>query len=67
MNWNSVIFTEETGSVLKKYKNEYCNISRAKKVIRVVKHPPKIHLWNCFSSKDLMLYIFSLVYLILKK
>ena len=60
MNWNSVIFTDETTVVLKKYKRKYWSISRSKKVIRVVKHPPKIHLWSCFSSKGFgALYFFT--------
>ena len=67
MNWNSVIFTDETTIVLNKYKRKYLSLSRSKKVIRVVKHPPKIHLWSFFHQKDLVLSIFSLAYSIVQK
>ena len=62
MNWNSVIFTDETTVVLKKYKRKYWSISRSKKVIRVVKHPPKIHLWSCFSSKGFLIFSYYLIW-----
>ena len=59
-DWNSVIFTEETTFELKKYKRKYWGTARHKKVLRVVKHPPKIHVWGCFSWNGFgKLYFFT--------
>ena len=59
-DWNSVIFTDESTFVLKKYKRKFCGTFRMKKIIRTIKHSPKIHLWGCFSAHGFgKLYFFT--------
>ena len=57
-DWNSVIFTDETTFELKKYKRKYWGTARHKKVLRVVKHPPKFMFGDVFLGMDLESYIF---------
>ena len=59
-DWNSVIFTDESTFVLKKYKRKFWDNSRMKRIIRTIKHPPKIHVCGCFSAHGFgKLYFFT--------
>ena len=49
--WNNVIFTVETTFVLKSYKKRFWGFLDRLKILRIVKHPFKIHVWGNFSSK----------------
>ena len=49
-DWNSVIFTDESTFILKKYKRKFWGTSKMKRIIRTIKHPPKIHVSGCFSA-----------------
>jgi transposase len=49
-DWNRVIFTDESTFQLYSSKKKVWQFARNKKVFRTVKHPPKIHVWGCFSA-----------------
>ena len=51
MDWDQVIFSDETTLYLNLTKRWVWNLPGGKKVIRTVKHPIKVNLWGCFSSK----------------
>ena len=51
MDWNQVIFTDETTVHLNCVKGMVWNLPGKKKVVRTVKHPVKVNVWGCFSSK----------------
>jgi transposase len=50
-DWNQVIFSDETTVYLNKAKGRVWNLPGKKKVARTVKHPTKVNVWGCFSSK----------------
>lgn len=50
-NWDHVIFTDETTVRLNHVKGFVWNLPGRKKVIRTVKHPVKVNVWGCFSSR----------------
>ena len=50
-NWDRVIFSDETTVRLNCVKGLVWNLPGKKKVIRTVKHPVKVNVWGCFSSK----------------
>jgi len=45
-----VIFTDESTFQLFKSKKKVWQFAGRKKVFRSIKHPPKIHVWECFSA-----------------
>ena len=51
MDWDQVIFSDETTIRLNSVKGMFWNLPGKKKVIRTVKHPLKVNVWGCFSSK----------------
>lgn len=60
IDWDDVIFSDETTFKCTRYKRKYWANSGAKKFISRVKHPPKIHVWGCFSSHGFgALYLFK--------
>jgi transposase len=50
-NWDQVIFSDEMTVYLNRMKRRVWNLPGGKKVIRTVKHPVKVNVWGCFSSK----------------
>jgi transposase len=50
-NWDRVIFSDEMTVYLNRLKRLVWNLPGKKKVIRTVKHPVKVNVWGCFSSK----------------
>ena len=50
-DWNQVIFSDETTIRLNSVKGLVWNFPEKKKVVRTVKHPIKVNVWGCFSSK----------------
>ncbi|CAF1683145.1 unnamed protein product, partial [Adineta ricciae] len=48
-NWNNVIFTDEKTFKLGNSGRKVWRFPGVKKVVRTVKHPPKLHVWGCFS------------------
>jgi transposase len=48
-DWNQVIFTDESTFQLFPSKKKVWQFIERKKVFRTVKHPPKVHVWGCFS------------------
>jgi transposase len=50
VDWNYVIFSDESTFTLKGYNRKYWHKRGSRKVLRVIKHAPKIHVWGCFSS-----------------
>lgn len=60
INWDQVIFSDESTFILKSYKRKYWTTGIHRKVLRFVKHPQKIHVWGCFCSSGFgRLYIFK--------
>ena len=51
IDWNQVIFSDETTIRLNSVKGLVWNFPEKKKVVRTVKHPIKVNVWGCFSSK----------------
>ncbi|CAF1518427.1 unnamed protein product [Adineta ricciae] len=51
MDWNEVIFSDETTICLNSVKGLVWNLPGKKKVVRTVKYPIKVNVWGCFSSK----------------
>ena len=49
-DWNRVVFTDESTFQLYTSKKKVWQFGGRKKVFRSVKHPPKVHVWGCFSS-----------------
>ncbi|CAI2186031.1 13179_t:CDS:2 [Funneliformis geosporum] len=49
-DWNQVIFTDESTFQLYTSKKKVWQFPGRKKVFRSVKHPPKVHVWGCFSA-----------------
>jgi transposase len=50
-DWDRVIFSDEMAVYLNRVKRRVWNLPGKKKVIRNVKHPVKVNVWGCFSSK----------------
>ena len=50
MDWNQVIFSNQTTIRLNCVKGLLWNLP-GKKVLQTVKHPIKVTIWGCFSSK----------------
>lgn len=60
IDWNKVIFSDESSFVLKGIKKKYWSRGINRKIFHVVKHPQKIHVWGCFCSKGFgKLHIFK--------
>lgn len=50
-DWNRVVFTDETTIQLFQSPNRVWKRKGEMVVASTVKHPPKVHVWGCFSSK----------------
>lgn len=50
-DWDQVIFSDETTIYLNQVKGRVWNLPGKKKVARTVKHPTKVNVWGCFSSR----------------
>jgi transposase len=50
-NWDHVIFTDESSFQLFQSNRKVWQFIKKRKVFRTVKHPPKVHVWGCFSSQ----------------
>jgi transposase len=50
-NWDQVILSDETTIRMNSVKGMVWNLPGKKKVVRTVKHPIKVNVWGCFSSK----------------
>ena len=50
-NWDQVIFSDETTVRLNSVKGLVWNLPGKKKMVRTVKHPIKVNIWGCFSSR----------------
>ena len=48
---NQVIFTDETTVSSELCQRNGMELTWKKKVVRTVKHPVKVNVWGCFSSK----------------
>ena len=56
LDWNDVIFTDETILKCTRYKRRYWGYCGARKI----KHPPKIYIWGCFLAHGFgTLYLFT--------
>lgn len=51
MDWNQVVFTDETTVVLNKPPSRLWQRPGARVPVWTIKHPLKLHIWGCFSSK----------------
>jgi len=49
-DWSQVIFTDESTFQLFTSKKKVWQFVGRRKVFRSVKHPPKVHVWGCFSA-----------------
>ena len=49
VNWNRIVFTDETTLRLNQLKRCVWNLPGKRKVFRTVKYPVKVNLWGCFS------------------
>ena len=49
--WDKVIFTDESTFYLHTKRLKTWSFPWKKKVFRSVKHPAKVNVWGCFSSK----------------
>jgi hypothetical protein len=50
-DWNQVIFTDESTFQLFRSNKKVWQFGGRRKVFRTVKHPPKVHVWGCFSAQ----------------
>jgi transposase len=50
-NWDQIIFSDESTIRMNSVKGMVWNLPGKKKVVRTVKHPIKVNVWGCFSSK----------------
>ena len=50
-DWDLVIFSDETTVYLNQVKGRVWNPPGNKKIVRTVKHPTKVNVWGCFSSR----------------
>jgi transposase len=50
-DWDQVIFSDEATVYLNQVKGRVWNPPGNKKVVRTVKHPTKVNVWGCFSSR----------------
>lgn len=50
-NWNRVIFSDEMTVYLNRVKRRVWYLPGNRKVVLTVKHPVKVNVWGCFSSK----------------
>jgi transposase len=50
-DWNRVIFTDESTFQLYQSHRKVWQFIERRKVFRTVKHPPKVHVWGCFSAR----------------
>lgn len=50
-DWSRVIFTDESTFQLYTSKKKVWQFIGRRKIFRTVKHPPKVHVWGCFSSQ----------------
>jgi transposase len=58
-DWNTVLFTDESTININMRKKRVWQRPGKRTVIRVVKHPVKVHIWGCVSSKGFgQCYIF---------
>jgi transposase len=51
-DWSKVVFTDETTIQLFQNPSRVWKKKGKKFVVSTVKHPPKVHVWGCFSSKE---------------
>lgn len=51
IDWNQVLFTDESTFKLNQYRRRVWRFPWKKKIVRTVKHPVKVHVWGSFSSK----------------
>ncbi len=51
-NLDQVIFSNKTMVFLNHVKGRVWYLPGKKKVARIVKHPGKVNVWDCFSTKD---------------
>ena len=49
MDWNRIIFSDETTVRLNQLKRCVWNLPGKRKVFRTVKYPIKMNIWGCFS------------------
>ena len=49
MDWNRIIFSDETTVRLNQLKRCVCNLPGKRKVFRTVEYPIKVNIWGCFS------------------
>ena len=48
-DWSQVMFTDETTVFLNRVTTKAWQFPGAKKVLRTIAHPLKVHIWGCFS------------------
>lgn len=59
-DWSKVIFTDETSIQLFEAVQHVWQRRGERQVVRTVKHPPKVHIWGCFSARGFSsLYLFT--------
>ena len=52
MDWNRIIFSDESTIRLNQLKRCVWNLPGKRKVFRAVKYPIKVNIWGCFSCND---------------
>ncbi len=52
-NWDRAIFSDEMTVYMNRVTRRVWNLPGNKKVILRVKHPERVNVWGCFSSKGL--------------
>jgi transposase len=50
-NWDNVVFTDEKTFELHRGGKKVWRLPGTTKIVRKVKHPPKLHVWGCFSKR----------------
>lgn len=59
-DWDRVLFTDESTINVNMKRKKVWHKPGRKMVIRIVKHPVKVHIWGCVSSKGFgQCYVFS--------
>ncbi len=58
MDWNRVIFTDESTFKLNQNIRRLWQFLSKRKVTRSMKHPLKVHVWGCFSAQRFRSIIF---------
>ena len=52
VDWNRIVFTDETTVRLNQLKRCVRNVPGKRKVFRTMKYPEKVNLWGCFPCND---------------